>query len=224
MSDDNQTPSSATAPAKKPRQRRHKSPRFTVTITADRIAESVRRSSSHCMIAETIKEAHPELSGITVDLATIRFSDAARQLRFTYLTPRIAQEALILFDQGVVPPEFEMELRRASQITRSAKWGALKRTQDKPTERTQDKPANHTQDKPVNRREEKPDTTGRLPRLGGARAQEEGGNSIPTIVGGRPPPMGLLIGRAKGAHDNGAYGSPGNIARRRMFGLKMLRM
>jgi hypothetical protein len=55
------------------------------------------------MIAEAIQQAFPEAKNISVDLATIRWSDRAKALRYIYLTPRVAQEAIIKFDQGLLP-------------------------------------------------------------------------------------------------------------------------
>jgi hypothetical protein len=72
------------------------------------------------MIAEAVKSAYPMARGIAVDLATIRFSDREKGLRYTYMTPRIAQSALVNFDQKRKPEPFQFLLRGA-QVTKSGR-------------------------------------------------------------------------------------------------------
>lgn len=93
-------------------------PKFFVDVTAEMIAEAVRGNSSHCMISEAIKDARPEAMWVSTDLQTIRFTDRERGLRFTYLTPRKAQLALLNFDQGIDPEPFRFRLGQA-QVTAS---------------------------------------------------------------------------------------------------------
>ena len=90
-----------------------KSPVVKVNVTESIIAESKSRDSSHCMIAEGLKAAVPHAKYILVDLQSIRFTDTEKKLRYTYLTPRSAQIALIKFDQGITPPPLEFTLRKA---------------------------------------------------------------------------------------------------------------
>jgi len=201
MTKNTETPTAPEKPTKKRRQARLVSPRVTATVTPERIAESVRGSSGHCMIAEAIKDAYPGFTGITVDLSTVRFSEPAKQLRYTFFTPRPAQEALIMFDQGVIPPPFDVVLKRAVQITRSAKW---KKRREPSGGGGRGDPSSSAS-------------------LGSRRAQKEGGGAIPTIVGGQPLPLGLLLGKAINQDASGAWFAPGNIARRRIFGIKILR-
>lgn len=103
------------------RERRPGAPRITVHVTKEVIDQSEQRDSSHCMIAEALKaavrETIPHVRGVSVDLATIRFSDPDRRLRYTYLTPRAAQVALVLFDQGKHNDPFTIFLRGA-QVTK----------------------------------------------------------------------------------------------------------
>jgi len=96
-----------------------RAPRVSVEITEQVIAESKLRDSSHCMIAEAVRASYPDAQRVAVDLQTIRFTDPKRGLRFTYLTPRVGQIALIQFDQGVHPEPFSMQLR-GGQVTRAA--------------------------------------------------------------------------------------------------------
>ena len=68
------------------------------------------------MIADAIKEQYPELSMVTVDMATIRASDRKHGLRYTYLTPATAQHVLLAFDQGWPQPVDHLTVKRAVQI------------------------------------------------------------------------------------------------------------
>lgn len=117
---------SDTDKATKPGRQRHgpTSPRFRLEVPADVIESSKARDSSHCMIAEAVKRARPDATHVSVDLQTIRFTDPKKHLRYSYLTPRVAQLSLISFDQGETPQPFSFRLAGA-QVTRS---GASERT------------------------------------------------------------------------------------------------
>ena len=110
--------------------------RFTVEVTDKMIALSERRNSAHCMVAEAVRESLIDLGVdpkfIAVDIATIRFSDIGRGYRYTYLTPRIAQVALIAFDAGKHTEPFSFQLRVA-QVT---KMGRQRSGSNKQTMRT----------------------------------------------------------------------------------------
>src|SRR5271170_4180133 len=99
------------------RKRRLLAPRVAIAVTRDIIEDAVVRDSSHCMIAQAVRSAVPNAKSISVDLQTIRWSDAELGLRYTYLTPRVAQVALIDFDQAKSPKEFAFQLRQG-QVTR----------------------------------------------------------------------------------------------------------
>ena len=99
-----------------------KGPQITLDVTADIISSSRPRDSRHCMIAEALRTAYPAASKISVDLATIRFTDKHKGLRYTYLTPRLAQAALVQFDQKISPPPYQVKLRGA-QVTRAHGYG-----------------------------------------------------------------------------------------------------
>src|SRR5262245_57512785 len=88
------------SPATETKSRRHKrktSPRGLVRVTDELIETALPKNSEHCMIADAVKIAFPGAKGVSVDLATIRFSDPEKGLRYIYLTPRIAQTALVEF-------------------------------------------------------------------------------------------------------------------------------
>lgn len=93
-----------------------KAPRVTIEVTGEVIAHSTERDSSHCMIAEAVRHSIPDADRVSVDLQTIRFSDPKKGLRYTYLTPRVGQVALIDFDQGQKPEPFTMRLS-GGQVT-----------------------------------------------------------------------------------------------------------
>lgn len=92
-----------------------------IKISQEIIDNSVQANSSHCMIADAVRECLPDARKIQVDLQTIRYSIGDE--RFIYFTPRMAQLALVRFDQGeegIVP--FEFPLGRPSQVvTRKSK-------------------------------------------------------------------------------------------------------
>ncbi len=87
-----------------------------VDVSSDIITKSSRRDSSHCMIADAIQAALPVARSVSVDLATIRFTEPKKGRRFVYLTPPGAQRALILFDQGGKVDPFVFTLRRPVQV------------------------------------------------------------------------------------------------------------
>ena len=100
-----------------------RSPKLSITVDQKTIETAAIRNSSHCMIADAVKQSVPWASVVMVDLQSIRMTDKERGLRYSYLTPRHAQLALIKFDQGEKPRAFKMELaggavRRAKHYPR----------------------------------------------------------------------------------------------------------
>jgi len=91
-------------------------PRPRFQITQDIIDNACRQDSRHCMIAEAIKTQIPNASNVIVDIATIRFSDQKKGLRYIYLTPPIAQKALVDFDDGISITPFAFRVKTA-QVT-----------------------------------------------------------------------------------------------------------
>ena len=75
--------------------------RRRITVGDTHIAESLQRSSSACAIAEAVKQQIPNAIHVSVDLATIRWTDRVKQLRYVALTPVCAQELIVNFDQGL---------------------------------------------------------------------------------------------------------------------------
>ena len=90
-----------------------RAPIISVSITREIIDTAIRENTRHCMVAMAIQAQYPKYTHIAVDLQTIRFSDPERGLRYTYLTPRAVQQALVLFDQGHRCRPIEFKLRGA---------------------------------------------------------------------------------------------------------------
>lgn len=81
-------------------------PQLNFPVTDEQIATAVPTDSAHCMIADGLKAALPHARGVTVDLATIRYTDVRNGRRYIHLTPPEAQYALLQFDWGIKPKSF----------------------------------------------------------------------------------------------------------------------
>jgi hypothetical protein len=106
-------------------RKRIECPRLRIDVTKELIEKAIRSDSSHCMISMAVAAAMP-LPGLnpTTDIQTIRLTDRELGYRFTYLTPRIAQEALIQFDWGIDPQPFQFTLANPVHIGYSEKPAA----------------------------------------------------------------------------------------------------
>lgn len=145
-------------------------PKLRVEITKEIIDEATRRDSNHCMIADAIKSIRPDATGIAVDLATIRFTDRKKAARFTFLTPRIAQAALVNFDQGRPPEPFSFLLRGA-QVTRSGRsWRSHAKRESTPAQK-------------------EAITKATKARFGKTRLRNAGTGNVPDRIGGHTPPL-----------------------------------
>lgn len=145
-----------------------------VAVSADVIRKAMPRDSSHCMIADSLKLAFPKCSP-GVDLATMRYSDRASGVRYTFLTPPSVQDALIKFDQGESVEPFTFKLQRpilVQQVRRSAKKASV--GGEVPDDKSTDMEAAA---RPSQRRQ------------GIARA---GGTNVPVILGGPSMPNSVL--------------------------------
>jgi hypothetical protein len=103
---------------RKSARNRGTSPHLALDITEDQWQRAIASSSGGCLIADAIKSQHPELSYVTVDMATIRVTDRSRGERYTYLTPGPAQHLLLSFDQGWSQATEQINLRSAVKIDR----------------------------------------------------------------------------------------------------------
>ncbi|PWT71704.1 MAG: hypothetical protein C5B60_10570 [Chloroflexi bacterium] len=93
-----------------------KVPTYVIEIDEDRIRTALKNTSSHCMIADAIRDQVPHSTRVQVDIATIRWSDTERDQRYIFLTPYYAQQAIIRFDQGMALEPFKIRLRIPAQI------------------------------------------------------------------------------------------------------------
>ena len=107
-----------------------RAPRVIIDVSQETIDDSIKRNSSHCMIAEAVHRTLPYAINISVDLQTIRFTDKQRGLRYAYLTPRYAQIAIIQYDQGERPGPFRIILATAGASVRGAKVVSLQKGEE----------------------------------------------------------------------------------------------
>jgi hypothetical protein len=148
------------------KQPRPSSPRIKVRVTKEIIDRSEQRDSSHCMIAEAVREAVPKAQSVSVDLQTIRYTDPDKRLRYVFLTPRQAQKALVMFDQGIHGDPFEM-LLRGGQVIRMGHHTSGRGSSTK----TAPMPEGLTRE---------------------LRVTSVSNPSVPEVVGGKAPPVGGL--------------------------------
>jgi len=90
-----------------------------LAVTEDLVQAALPADSGHCMIADAVKAAVPNAKAVSVDLATIRWTDPRMGRRYIYFTPPSVQRALLLFDNAVLPKPFTFVLRAPAQIVRS---------------------------------------------------------------------------------------------------------
>src|SRR5262245_42658904 len=82
-----------------------------VSVTDMDIETAMPKKSGHCMVADAVKRAFPEVTNVIVDMQTIRWSDKRKGLRYTYFTPARVMAILIAWDQGIKPKPFSFRLR-----------------------------------------------------------------------------------------------------------------
>lgn len=155
-------------------------------MTEEIITDSVESDSGHCMIAEAIKKALPGAQRVSVDIQTIRFSDPAKGLRYTYLTPRIAQLPLVMFDAGVEPEPFTFQLRAGSVTAMSRNKAGKKSPAISEGMKKSPKVAKNVT------RMRKNSTNRKQPDLPNATLRNERGASTDHVkvrVGGKTPPQ-----------------------------------
>lgn len=153
-----------------------RAPRVEIEVTDDIIESAVEKDSSHCLWAEAIRVAVPDAAHISVDLQTMRFTDPKKGLRYTYLTPRAAQVAIVNFDQGVKPEPHSVRLR-GGQVTRAGRREASFSRSSKPLTDAQKK-----QRSEASKKRKTLDTAQLVNR-------HDGTGEVPDRVGGKTPPV-----------------------------------
>ena len=172
-------------------------PKKLIQVTQDLIDGAKREDSSHCMIAEALKIALPQATHISVDLATIRYTDRRRRERVMILTPPPAQVGLLMFDQADSDlGPFEFNLPAPAQIVKM-------RSHPKAVTSTPPKKRQKAILGPTN------------------------GKKIPPKLGGSLPPLGSLRGGQAAAdrsakNKTGAAAANYTAGRQRQYGLRMM--
>lgn len=141
-----------------------------VNITRADIEQGIERDPNCCVIACAIKREHPELSHVSVDLATIRATDKEKRLRYIWFTPPSFQGVIVATDQGLrkkIKPGSASLL--TGQILELPPAGKSRRRKS------------GTRKRPVAKK--------RLIR-------PNGGNNVPIVVGGKEPPV--IVGQTRG--------------------------
>jgi hypothetical protein len=200
------------------------SPTLELAITIEQYERAVQSNSGGCLIADAIKAQYPHLSGVQVDMATVRATDKLKGLRYVYLTPPAAQHALLSFDQGWPNPTESVVIRKAVQINRitRAKNGPgstasirakreqrraeLEQKLDLGQELDRDEKGALTKLSKPYEPVERPSSKGPI------EVSDAPARGTPTIVGGRPLPQGrphpnLLRGRNR--HFGAKLADPG---------------
>lgn len=146
--------------------------RIQVTVTQDIIENAIRRDSHACMIADAVRAAMGPNSRPSVDLASIRYTDYERGVRYIALTPPVAAAALVMFDQAMPLTPFTFNLRPIQVVRAGAAGrGITGRKSGSPT---------------------KSSPRGKNVPTGKAKAGIREGGGVPLIVGGTAPPLGPL--------------------------------
>lgn len=178
-----------------------KAPKLTVRVTKEVMDHSRQRDSSHCMIAMAIRDALPAASSIAVDIQTIRFSLPEKRIRCTYLTPRMAQVAIIEFDQGRMPDPFSFKLAGA-HVTSMYRRLYVDTPRQRLTEKQREALAKAWEHNPSHiegkrRRVDVPDH----PELSKKRLVPQGQYKLPLPVGGstgsHPVPRSVVPGKRR---------------------------
>lgn len=177
-------------------RRAHGAPRIDFQVTQEHIDTAIPKDSAHCMIADALRAAIPGAGYVSVDLATIRWTDEAAGWRYIYLTPGYAQVALLDFDQGVKPQPFRIRANAAQMVPTG---GARRRHRA-------------AMDAGVEQDVLETGMPGRNKTPPLVRPPYGSVDSVPVKVGGNPLPTGELSGGATpGANRRG---------KRREFGLR----
>lgn len=162
-----------------------RTPQINVIVTQELIDAAVRRDSSHCMIAEALRDAAPWGTSPSVDTQTIRISNPEKGFRYTYLTPRVAQYKIRDWDEGKVIEPFDFQLRNGQVTLMNRRKRGDVAPRGKPQSEAQKAASLKSLEKA-----HKSNPTHIAHDLAKAHIITDGNsNIIPRVVGGRPPPM-----------------------------------
>lgn len=174
------------------------------------IARACQRDSRHCMVAEAIQAQHPKWRNISVDVATIRWTNPRTRMRYTALTPDSIRNAIVSFDRGEPVEPFSFTLTPVHRV-RSSVGTTSRRTKTEQPELFSEA------DSERQRQRRKP----RIVTASGGRQIVEGGPALP---------RGHLGGSVTSGHDRPGelqVSEAGNVklsgGRYRQYGLKQLR-
>jgi hypothetical protein len=219
-----------------------RAPQLNFPITDEMIETAIPKDSAHCMIADGLRAALPHAQQISVDLATIRYTDPRTGRRYIYLTPTPAQVALLDFDQGSKPKPFTVKAHAAQILLTSAgpkKAGDPKKKAEPEASPSVPESVAATANPSVSGTPSDPAETA-SPSLSETSADEAGpslsetpkptrtpatlipnpagGGTVPIKFGGNPPPLGAL---ARGV-GTGKTGPKYRTGRKRGFGLRVM--
>jgi hypothetical protein len=180
--------------------------RRRISVEDTHIAESLQRSSSACAIAEALKQQIPHAIHVSVDLATIRWTDSSKQLRYTALTPACAQQLVVDFDQGLreklSPISFDLKpviiARSGARRRQVPEASDLRGTGISPAAPSPEEKAladnwhpqpqadrNGALVEPVEKQK-------RQPRMARTVSRAKPSGEVPVVLGGRMPPISAL--------------------------------
>lgn len=71
---------------------------FRFEVPQELINAATANSSSHCMVADSLKQKYPDALHVNVDIQTIRFT--RRGKRYVFATPPAVVDQIIAFDAG----------------------------------------------------------------------------------------------------------------------------
>jgi hypothetical protein len=108
-------------------KRAPRSPQMVVVVPQE-IIDTAERSNSHtCMIADAISAMLPYTTKVTVDAATIRWTNPDKGVRYVFVTPIKVRTEIVQFDKGEHVEEFSFHLRGAWVTRTQRRDGGKKR-------------------------------------------------------------------------------------------------
>ena len=178
--------------------------RRRISVEDTHIAQALQRSSSACAVAEALKQQICNAIHVSIDLATIRWTDRVKQIRYVCLTPVCAQELIVNFDQGLreklAPISFDLKpviIARAGPKRRQVPdAGELRGSGISPPASPAEKTLADNWQPPQTARDgalvEPIEKQKREPRMARTVSKTKPDGSVPVVLGGRMPPISAL--------------------------------